>query len=183
LPRSQGAESSGAIIKKYWEKLARLFKRLRQVQGPSAAMEVMAELKRFLRTKNAEVLASLEEARDALSLLHLLNVPNSHHRNRLSTNAINKSLRNARRQLGRVSRFRLEPDQGQRWLAFALTDLESRLRKLSGHKDLHKLVKALEREPATEATRFYQGPKAQSLPPEAQKLQAEPRFITFKLTQ
>ena len=101
--------------------------------------------------------------------------PNTLHRNLLSTNAIENSLRNTRRKLGRVSRFRPETDQAQRWLAFALTEIESGFRKLSGHKDLHKLVEALEQEPATEASRFDQGsppsPTAQSSNPEAQKIE------------
>jgi putative transposase len=165
----------GRLSKRHWGELARLFKRLRQVQGPSAAMEVIAELKRFLRTKNAEALASLEEAGEELIALHLLNVPNTLHRNLLSTNAIENSLRNTRRKLGRVSRFRPETDQAQRWLAFALTDIESGFRKLSGHKDLHKLVEALEREPAPDDARFDQGsppsPTAQSSNPEAQQIE------------
>jgi putative transposase len=93
----------------------------------------------------------------------------------LSTNAIENSLRNTRRKLGRVSRFRPETDQAQRWLAFALTDIERGFRKLSGHKDLHKLVEALERDPAPDAARFDQGsPPSSTAPssnPDAQQIE------------
>jgi len=133
------------LSKRHWGELARLFKRLREVQGQEAAEEVVGELKTFLKPLNAEALKSLHEAGDDLIALHCLNVPSTLHRNLLSTNAIENSFRNTRRKLGRVTRFRAETDQATRWLAFALTEVEKGFRRISGHKDLPHLVAALER--------------------------------------
>ena len=133
------------LSKKHWGELARLFKRLRSVQGQKAAEEVVKELEEFLAGKNAESLKSLHEAGEDLIALQTLNVPSTLHRNLLSTNAIENSFRNTRGKLGRVTRFRAETDQATRWLAFALTEVEKGFRRISGHQDMPKLVAALER--------------------------------------
>lgn len=133
------------LSKRHWGELAGLFKRLRQVQGKSAAVEVVSELRRFLKPLNAQAVASLEEAGGDLIALHSLNVANTLHRNLLSTNAIENSFRNTRRKLGRVTRFRTETDQATRWLAFALTEVEQGFRRISGHRDLPQLLAALEK--------------------------------------
>jgi putative transposase len=134
------------LSKRHWGELARLFKRLREVQGKAAAEEVVGELEAFLKPLNAEALQSLREAGDDLIALQSLNVPNTLHRNLLSTNAIENSFRNTRRKLGRVTRFRAETDQATRWLAFALTEVEQGFRRISGHRDMPQLVTALARE-------------------------------------
>ena len=133
------------LSKKHWGELHRLFKRLRDVQGKQAAEEVVKELEAFLRGKNAESLKSLQEAGEDLIALQSLNVPNTLHRNLLSTNAIENSFRNTRNKLGRVTRFRAETDQATRWLSFALLEVEKGFRRISGHSDLPKLMAALER--------------------------------------
>ena len=78
-------------------------KRLREVQGKVAAQEVVKELEEFLKGKNAESLKSLREAGEDLIALQSLDVPNTLHRNLLSTNAIENSFRNTRNKLGRVT--------------------------------------------------------------------------------
>ena len=133
------------LSKKHWGELARLFKRLRSVQGKAAAEEVVAELVAFLEPKNAEALKSLREAGEDLIALQSLDVPNTLHRNLLSTNAIENSFRNTRQKLGRVTRFRAETDQATRWLAYALTEVEKGFRRISGYRDLPQLMSALER--------------------------------------
>jgi transposase-like protein len=133
------------LSKRHWPELSRLFKRLRQVQGKSAAEEVVQELEEFLKPINAEALASLQESGEELIALHSLDVPNTLHKNLLSTNAIENSFRNTRKKLGRVTRFRAETNQATRWLAYALTEVEKGFRRISGHKDLPKLVDALRR--------------------------------------
>lgn len=133
------------LSRRHWGELARLFKRLRSVQGKEAAEEVVRELEAFLQPLNAQALASLHEAGEDLIALHCLNVPNTLHRNLLSTNAIENSFRNTRRKLGRVTRFRAETDQATRWLAFALTEVEKGFHRISGYKDLPHLMTALER--------------------------------------
>ena len=47
------------LSKKHWGELARLFKRLREVQGKVAAQEVVKELEEFLKGKNAECFCKL----------------------------------------------------------------------------------------------------------------------------
>jgi transposase-like protein len=139
----------GRLSKKHWGELSRLFKRLRSVQSQAAAQEVVAELIVFLEPKNAEALKSLLEAGDDLIALQSLNVPNTLHRNLLSTNAIENSFRNTRKKLGRVTRFRAETDQATRWLAYALTEAEKGFRRISGYADLPKLITALEKSQST----------------------------------
>lgn len=143
------------LSKKQWGELARLFKRLRSVQGPAAAAEVVGELKTFLTSKNAEAFNSLLEAGDELTSLHGLNVPSTLHRNLLSTNAIENSFLNTRRKIGRVTRFRTETGQASRWLAYALTEVEKGFRRISGYADLPKLLAALEK---------TQSPQPQKIP-------------------
>ncbi len=133
------------LSKRHWGELARLFKRLREVQGKQAAEEVVGELESFLRGINSEALKSLHEAGEDLIALQSLNVPNTLHKNLLSTNAIENSFRTTRRKLGRVTRFRAETDQATRWLAFALTEVEKGFHRISGYKDLPALITALDR--------------------------------------
>lgn len=136
----------GKLSKRHWGELARLFKRLREVQGYEAAQEVLRELERFLKPVNAEAYKSLQEAGEDLLALHRLNVPNTLHRSLLSTNAIENSFLNTRRKLGRVTRFRAETDQAARWLAYALLEAEKGFHRISGYQDLPALVAALSAE-------------------------------------
>jgi putative transposase len=135
----------GKLSRRHWGKLARMFKRLRTVQGKEAAEEVVGEMEAFLKPLNSQALVSLHEAGEDLIALHRLNVPNTLHRNLLSTNAIENSFRNTRRKLGRVTRFRAETDQATRWLAFALTEVEKGFCRITGYRDLPKLMEALKR--------------------------------------
>ena len=133
------------LSKRHWGTLARLFKRLRSVQGKDAAKEMIGELEAFLKPINAEALNSLHEAGEDLIALQSLDVPNTLHQNLLSTNAIENSFRKTRRKLGRVTRFRAETDQASRWLAFALLEAEKGFRRISGYRDLPHLTAALVR--------------------------------------
>ncbi len=92
-----------------------------------------------------ERVTSLHEAGEDLIALQSLNVPNTLHRNLLSTNAVENSFLNTRRKIDRVTRFRAETDQATRWLAFALVEVEKGFRRISGHKDLSHLIAALEK--------------------------------------
>jgi len=132
------------LSKKHWGEAARLFKRLREVQGEDAANEVVGELAAFLKEKNLKAYESLLEAGDELTALHRLNVPNTLHRSLLSTNGRENSFRNTRRKLGRVTRFRAETDQASRWLAFSLLEAEKGFRRILDYAQIGSLVKALE---------------------------------------
>lgn len=134
----------GKLSKRHWGELFRLFKRLREVQGAAASLEVVRELERFLKDKSATAYHSLQEAGDELTALHSLNVPSTLQRSLLSTNAIENSFRNTRRKLGRVTRFRADTDQASRWMAFSLLEVEKGFRRIAGHNDLGALQKALE---------------------------------------
>lgn len=135
------------LSKRHWGELAQCMKRLRKVQGSQDAREALAELYRFVEGKNAEALASLREAGEELIALHLLEVPNTLHKNLLSTNIIENAIRNMRGKLGRVTRWREETDQPRRWLAMALSETEKGFQKLAGYRDLPWLSRALERKP------------------------------------
>ena len=141
------------LSRRDWGELARLFKRLREVEGEVAAREVLGELEQFLDKKNAAALASFHEAGDELIALHTLAVPSTLHTSLLSTNLIENSFRNTRRKIGRVTRFRAETDQAARWLAYALLHAEKGFRRIQGHRDLHHLAKSLERCPEADAVR------------------------------
>ena len=117
----------------------------------------MKELVTFLKPHNAEALKSLEEAGGELIALQSLNVPNTLHRNLLSTNAIENSFRNTRRKMGRVTRFRPETDQATRWLAYALTEVEKGFRRISGYKDLPHLIDALKKTKKSSPKNFPPG--------------------------
>lgn len=145
------------LSKRHWGEVNRLFKRLRSVQGKQAAGDVVKELVTFLKPLNAEALKSLEEAGDELIALQSLDVPNTLHRNLLSTNAIENSFRNTRRKLGRVTRFRAETDQATRWLAFALTEVEKGFRRISGYADLKTLITTLEKTKKVPPKKFPPG--------------------------
>ena len=133
------------LSKRDWGELARLFKRLREVEGEAAGREVVGELEEFLAKKNAEAFASLREAGEELIALHKLDVPSTLHKSLLSTNIIENTFRNARRKLGRVTRFRAETDQASRWLAAALLEAEKGFHRIRGYADLGALAKALDR--------------------------------------
>jgi len=152
------------LSKRDWGELARLFKRLREVQGGRAACEVLAELGRFLATKNAAALASLHEAGEDLIALHKLEVPSTLHTSLLSTNVIENSYRNVRRKLGRVTRFRAETDQSSRWLAYALDEAEKGFRRIQGHAGLKHLKAALAR-PSQSSSGASASPPVAALPP------------------
>lgn len=137
------------LSKRNWGELAQRMRRLRKVQGAKDAREAFAELRDFVAGKNAEALASLEEAGEELIALHLLEVPNTLHTNLLSTNIIENSIRNMRGKLGRVTRWREETDQPRRWLAMALIETEKGFNRLAGYRDLPRLAQALTREPET----------------------------------
>ena len=139
------------LSKRDWGELARLFKRLREVQGERASREAMAELERFLETKNAAALASLHEAGEDLIALHKLEVPSTLHMSLLSTNIIENSFLNVRRKIGRVTRFRAETDQASRWLAYALLEAEKGFHRIAGWRDLGRLAEALKGCPRAES--------------------------------
>lgn len=123
----------------------RLLRRLRLAQGPQAAREALAELRRFVAARNAAALASLDESGEELIALHLLDVPATLNTSLLSTNLIENAIHNYRRQTQRVTRWQPKTDQVDRWSATALLWVERGFNKIVGHADLPKLRAALTR--------------------------------------
>ncbi len=134
-----------------WGEVAGLMRRIRKAQGADAGREALENLRTFVATRNAQALASIDEAGEDLIALHLLEVPNTLHVSLLSTNLIENSIRNIRGRIGRVTRWRPETDQPQRWLSMALTEIEKGFRRIGGYRDLLALAEALKKEKKKEA--------------------------------
>ena len=135
----------GYLRKSDHAECSRLLRRLRLAQGPQAGREAYEELRRFLAPRNAAALASLEQAGEELIALHLLDVPATLNTSLLSTNLIENSIHNYRRQTRRVTRWQPQTDQVDRWSATALLWVERGFNKIVGHADLPKLRAALAR--------------------------------------
>lgn len=135
----------GYLSRRDYGSLAGLFNRLRRAQGLAAAQEVLADLRRFLSTRNKQAQESLEEGQEDLLTLFHLEVPSTLNVSLLSTNAIENAYKNTRRKLARVDRWRVETDQAARWLAYAFTEAEKGFRRIRGYQDLPALQAALQR--------------------------------------
>jgi len=124
---------------------SRLMKRLRDAQGALAGREALDALKSFLLPRSAVALASLEEAGDDWIGLHLLEVPATLNVAFLSTNSLENTMLNYRRQTRRVTRWRRETNQVERWTGAALLWVEQGFHNIKGHADLQHLRAALAR--------------------------------------
>jgi transposase-like protein len=108
------------LSRKDWGELAARMKRLREVEGEAAGHEALGDLRRFVDSRNAAALESLDEAGLALIALHCLKMSSRLHVSLLSTNAMENPIRNIRGKTRRVSRWRPETNQAARWIAYAL---------------------------------------------------------------
>jgi len=133
------------LSRKHHRELARLFMRLRKAQGEAAGIAALGEITDFLKTKNRQAQQCLEEAGDELIAIHRLDVPATLNIALLSTNSIENSIRNVRSKTRRVTRWRAETDQPDRWLAYALLTAERGFRRIRGYADLAMLREALDR--------------------------------------
>jgi len=122
----------------------RLFSRLRKAQGLKAAEEVVKELRAFLKGKNAQALASLEEAGDELLAVHRLGAPSTLNTTLLNTNCIENPFRNVRAKIRRVSRWRAETNMASKWMAYALLEAERGFRRINHGKDMERLAAILQ---------------------------------------
>ncbi len=106
----------------------------------------MKEKKRtvFLKGKNAQALASLEEAGDELLAVHSLGAPSTLNTTLLNTNCIENPFRNVRAKIRRVSRWRPETNMAAKWMAYALLEAERGFRRINNCKDMKHLVRILE---------------------------------------
>lgn len=153
----------GYLSKKCWSELAALFKRLRRAQGHEAAEAAQEEIRVFLANKNQLARESFEEAGEELIAFHCLEVPSTLNTTFLSTNCIvpseatattegrRNAIKNLRRHIGRVCRWRKETDQAKLWVGSGLTLAQKGFRKVRGHQDLGHLEQALQRKDSKEA--------------------------------
>lgn len=139
----------GKLSKRWHGELERHFKRLREASDLEAAQEALSALEKFVAKHSAEGARTLEFAHDEMLTLHTLGVPDTFNKSLLSTNSIENSIRNMRRLLGRVARWRGETEMASRWMACAMLKAEKGFRRIHGYHHMGLLVEALNRE-ATE---------------------------------
>jgi putative transposase len=143
----------GYLSKRHWGELARLFARLRKSQGAEAAKEAVDAIEQFLADKNVQARHRLEELGSELLTLARLGVSNELSVSLLSTNYIENVFKNLRRHLGRVSRWRENTDQADRWLASGIILASQGFHRIKGHKKLPQLIEALELKARTNLNR------------------------------
>ena len=134
----------GYLSYRHHGEVDRLFKRLRKAEGLETAEEVVEELRVFLKGKNAQALASLEEAGDELLAVHGLGAPSTLNTTLLNTNCIENPFRNVRAKIRRVSRWRPETKMASKWMAYALLEAERGFRRINHYQDMKHLAKILE---------------------------------------
>jgi putative transposase len=134
----------GYLSRRHHGEVDRFFTRLRNAQGPEAAEECLKQLRGFLQGKNAQALASLEEAGDELLAVHRLGAPSTLNKTLLNTNCIENSFRNVRAKIRRVTRWRAETQMASKWMAYALIEAERGFRKIKNYRDVVKLARILE---------------------------------------
>ncbi len=134
----------GYLSRRHHGEVDRLFTRLRKAEGLEAAEECLKQLRDFLQGKNAQALASLEEAGDELLAVHRLGAPSTLNKTLLNTNCIENSFRNVRAKIRRVTRWRAETQMASKWMAYALLEAERGFRKINSYKDVVKLASILE---------------------------------------
>jgi transposase-like protein len=122
----------------------RLFTRLRKAEGLETAKEVVGELRVFLKGKNAQALASLEEAGDELLAVHGLGAPSTLNTTLLNTNCIENPFRNVRAKIRRVNRWRPETQMASKWMAYALLEAERGFRRINHWEEMKQLAEILE---------------------------------------
>lgn len=139
------------LSKRHWMRLGQLFSDLRKVEGAEEAITALEKIQRFLSDKNKAARDSLEEAGEELLAFLRLEAPATLNKTFLSTNIIENTIKNLRRHIGRVCRWRHESDHPERWIASGLKLAEKGFRKVRGYRDLPALVKALRRKDNEEA--------------------------------
>lgn len=138
------------LARRWHGELERLFKQLREAADLEAAQEARDELERFVAGHSAQGLRTLEAARDEMLTLFALGVPDTLNRSLLTTNSIENGIRNMRRLLGRVTRWRSRGEMATRWMACAMLEAEKGMRRIRGYRELPLLIAALDRDPALE---------------------------------
>ena len=131
------------LARRWHGELERLFKRLREASSCEAAREALDALERFVASHSAEGARTLAAAREEMLTLFTLGVPDTFNKPLLTTNSIENSIRNMRRLLGRVTRWRAETDMASRWMASAMLEAEKGFRRIQGYRQMGLLIDAL----------------------------------------
>jgi transposase-like protein len=116
----------------------------RAYQEPTyeAAKERLAGLHAELQQINRKAARSLQEGIEETLTLHRLGLFEKLGRNLKTTNGIENLMGQVSRRIGKVKRWHHSPQRHQ-WMALALLEAESRMRRISGYEDLPELKKAL----------------------------------------
>jgi len=116
----------------------------RAYQEPSyeAAKERLLDLHAELQQGNRTAAASLREGLEETLTLHRLGLFDKLGRNLKTTNGIENLMGQVAQRIDKVKRWHHSP-QRNRWMALALLEAESRMRRISGYADLPKLKAAL----------------------------------------
>lgn len=133
----------GYLSRKHHGRLAAFFAELRKAQGEEAALEILVRMEEWISGINAQALASLREARGDMIAWYRLGGPSTLNQTFLSTNHIENSMRNLRKHLGRVKRWRPETDMASRWVASGLWIAQRGFRRVRGYRDLPILAEKL----------------------------------------
>jgi transposase-like protein len=107
-----------------------------------AAKERLMGLHADLQQINRKAARSLQEGLEETLTLHRLGLFEELGRNLKTTNGIENLMGQVQRRIGKVKRWHHSPQRHQ-WMALALLEAESRMRRISGYEDLPELKKAL----------------------------------------
>ena len=109
-----------------------------------AAKERLLGLHAELEQINRTAAASLREGLEETLTLHRLGLFEELGRNLKTTNGIENLMGQVAQRIDKVKRWHHSP-QRHRWMALALLEAESRMRRITGYADLPKLKQALKK--------------------------------------
>ena len=110
-----------------------------------AACQAINRLKPELRLINESALASLEEGLEETLTLHRLGLFTALGKSFKTTNCIESLMSQVGQYTDKVDYWK-NSSQKQRWVSSALLEIESRLRRVEGHRHLYRLREALQKE-------------------------------------
>jgi transposase-like protein len=109
------------------------------------AYQALNRLKLELRLINQSAVASLEEGLEETLTLHRLGLFSALGKSFKTTNCIESLMAQVEQYTGKVDNWK-NSSQKQRWVSAALMEIESRLRRVEGHRHLYRLRDALKKE-------------------------------------
>ena len=109
------------------------------------AYQALNRLKPELRLINQSAVASLEEGLEETLTLHRLGLFTALGKSFKTTNCIESLMAQVEQYTGKVDYWK-NSSQKQRWVSAALIEIESRLRRVEGHRHLYRLRDALKKE-------------------------------------